>query len=235
MHRLSLILSLFFCEANRVHLKSKNGILHKTDTYGRIVSSTKNKFVFKNTLESWCFFMSDFDNIFNTLKCDEKHLVTLRKLTNFNLVKGNLLSDESVNCIIFIDKSPFFHIKKSLYDEKMLFLSKICHECHIYPYMTYLYKTNKFSDIDISDCIMSLYYEIDYIINGIYFNCPNVILVHFGNSEISSVIMSSKIDKNIHNIYVSSIYNYHLLDVDKYINNFVTKIKSVLDNIEDDH
>ena len=48
------------------------------------------------------------------------------------------------------------------------------------------------------------------------------------------LISPYKNDKYIHNIFVSNIYNYHLENVDKYIDNFVDKIqKGISDAISD--
>ena len=59
---------------------------------------------------------------------------------------------------------------------------------------------------------------------------PNVLIVYFGNNDYASMLTAPyKNDKNVHNIFVSNIYNYHLENVDKYIDNFVDKIQKGLE------
>lgn len=179
-----------------------------------------------------------FDNIFDKLYCDNANFIeTLKKLTNISLIRGNLLQIPSQKIhIIFVDKSPFLYIKKANFEQKLAFLARICKRCNIMPYLTYMYKnSNVNKSYIINDDIMKLYYELDYIINGVYFNSPKFVIVYFGNNDIANMIISPyKNDKYIHNIFVSNIYNYHLENVDKYIDNFVDKIqKGISDAISD--
>ena len=55
-----------------------------------------------------------FNNMFDRLYyTNEQSIETLRKLTNIELVKGNLVVNPYQKiCTIFVDKSPFLYIKK---------------------------------------------------------------------------------------------------------------------------
>lgn len=173
-----------------------------------------------------------FNNMFDRLYyTNEQSIETLRKLTNIELVKGNLVVNPYQKiCTIFVDKSPFLYIKKTNFEQKLKFLECICKRCDITPYLTYVYKNGGIKSNSIDDNIMILYYELDYIINGIFFNVPNVLIVYFGNNDYASMLTAPyKNDKNVHNIFVSNIYNYHLENVDKYIDNFVDKIQKGLE------
>lgn len=179
-----------------------------------------------------------FDNMFDKLYCDNGNFIeTLRKITNISIIRGNLLQIPSQKLhVIFVDKSPYLYIKKTNFTQKIEFLKCICKRCDIMPYLTYIYKNGGNSKSNIIDNdIMTLYYELDYIINGVYFTYPKFVIVYFGNNDFANMLISPyKNDKYIHNIFVSNIYNYHLENVDKYIDNFVDKIqKGISDVISD--
>lgn len=151
------------------------------------------------------------------LYSNQSKIEHLSKIFDLSQSRGNLCSLKiNIPPVIFIDLAPGFNIPNGKQEYKNAILNSIIQESKILPYLTYIYKhpITKKSRIDEEeycyDAIHSAANEIHYVIENIYHNSKDIIIVQLGKyveyiqlfTMLNYLLQGSSVKLNL-------VYNHH--------------------------
>lgn len=140
----------------------------------------------------------------------------------FNVIDsfGNLSEFQTKIPTLILDLAPDFNIKNQYKNQKEDFLVQFQEELQEFPYFTHLYKDTNINKntlvIDESEysynSIFTTYKEILYILDNIYQNKKDVLIIHFGKyaeyKYLFSMLNYQNWDKKLHFLYCKHPSNY---------------------------